>query len=172
MAIAVGSLGRQFGSSCPLPASSESFPRLRQNIYPLFAPASSGPVRDHQYMERSSQPYRPGDSSGLHIRQRGTVRQRRCPRHICTRLTLSCPDVPPFRFLGTLVSIRCRTVVMCSDNRHIAAVPSPQTIAPSSAPRPSLVLSSIRSSATESQPEAVCRLTSRFASCQLYPIEC
>jgi hypothetical protein len=36
---------------------------------------------------------------------------------------LSCPDVPPLRFRGTLVSIRWRTVVMCSERRQIAAVP-------------------------------------------------
>lgn len=45
-------------------------------------------------------------------------------------LTLSCPEVPPFLFLGTLVSIRCRTVVICSDSKHIAAVPSPSACRP------------------------------------------
>jgi len=38
-------------------------------------------------------------------------------------LTLSCPDVPPLRFRGTLTSIRCLMVVMCSDTKHIAATP-------------------------------------------------
>ena len=39
------------------------------------------------------------------------------------KLTLSCPEVPPFRLRGIETSILCRTTVICSDKRQMAAVP-------------------------------------------------
>ena len=41
------------------------------------------------------------------------------------RSTFSAPNAvpPPFRFLGTLTSIRCRTIVVCGVIRQILAMP-------------------------------------------------
>ena len=80
-------------------------------------------------------------------------------------MPLSCCEAPvedDFRGMGTVK--RWVTSVICCDSKQNAATPSPQTTAPTSAPRPGMVDSSTRPKAILSQPSCFSIRTSRKAS--------